>query len=340
MSFPALLREAKAAGQTAPRGRYAPSPTGDLHLGNARTALLAWLQIRLRQGTFIMRMEDLDGPRVVPGSSTRVLDDLEWLGLDWDEGVRSGGVFSPYEQSRREQLYAAALDMLEEQGRVFPCTCSRRDITMAASAPHGRMAVYPGTCRRASRPGPGGDTYAWRYRVPAEQLAFVDKVCGAFAQHLEREVGDFVLKRKDGLYAYQLAVVVDDLLMGVTDVVRGMDLIDSTPRQILLFRALGAGVPDYWHVPLMRDAHGRRMSKRSGSRTIAGFRAEGGSSSQLVGLLARSAGLIDSEMRITPSELLRLHDLESFRQRLARTARQDGPSQPSVLELKKAMSER
>ena len=312
----------KAAAATGARGRYAPSPTGALHLGNARTALLAWLQIRLRKGIFVMRMEDLDGPRVVPGSATQILDDLAWLGLDWDEGGLSGGTFSPYEQAQRSRLYAAALDLLKNQKRVFPCRCSRRDIALAASAPHGHSPVYPGTCRSGQNAMKPGDVRSWRYRVPVRHLVFNDSVVGPYGQHLAQEVGDFVVRRADGLYAYQLAVVVDDLLMGITDVVRGMDLLDSTPRQILLFEALGGAVPNYWHVPLMSD-QGLRMSKRHGAQTIAEYRAQGWSSSRLVGLLAASVGMVERDTQITPQELLDKYDLHSFRQHLARVSDQE-----------------
>lgn len=321
-----------------PRGRYAPSPTGDLHLGNARTALLAWLQIRLCGGIFVMRMEDLDCPRVVPGCAKQILDDLEWLGLDWDEGGGSGGTFSPYEQSKRTDLYAAALELLKKQGQVFPCSCSRRDIAMAASAPHGRTAVYPGTCRSRSSSAGENDARSWRYRVPARELVFNDKLVGVYSQNLARDVGDFVVRRADGLYAYQLAVVVDDLLMGITQVVRGIDLLDSTPRQILLFEALGAESPDYWHVPLMSD-QGRRMSKRSGSQTITAYRARGGSSSQLVGLLAASVGLVQTGTQISPSELLDEYDVEGFRRRLVDVMKCKS-NQNSVSTLKNSISER
>lgn len=319
-SFAALMHQAKLACKDGPRGRYAPSPTGALHLGNARTALLAWLQIRLQKGIFVMRMEDLDGPRVLPGCAAQILDDLEWMGLDWDEGGQRSGSFSPYEQSQRGELYALALDLLHKQGRVFACTCSRKDIAMAASAPHGRTPVYPGTCRWKMHSGSDDRAHSLRYRVPDENLGFSDKIMGTFTQHLSRDVGDFVLRRADGLYAYQLAVVVDDLLMGITDVVRGIDLIDSTPRQILLGQALGASVPAYWHVPLMSDQEGRRMSKRYRSQTIAKFRADGGSPSQLVALLAASVGLVKTDKEISPNNLLQRYDLDSFKQLLSRVS--------------------
>lgn len=316
--FSALINKAQLAGKAEPRGRYAPSPSGALHLGNARTALLAWLQIRLQNGVFVMRMEDLDSPRVVSGSATQILDDLEWMGLDWDEGGQLGGLFSPYVQSQRGELYAAALDLLNKQDRVFTCTCSRRDIAMAASAPHGRTPIYPGTCRGKEHSLQEGGAYSQRYRVPIEAVGFTDNIVGPFTQDLARDVGDFVLRRADGLYAYQLAVVVDDLLMGITDVVRGVDLIESTPRQILLYRALGVSAPEFWHVPLMLDKKGRRMSKRYHSQTIVDFRAEGGNPSQLIGLLAASVGMVESNMLVTATELLHRYDLESFKRHLIR----------------------
>ena len=271
------------------------------------------MQARLQDGEFVMRMEDLDLPRVHPGSAPQILDELKWMGIDWDEGAGVGGASSPYLQSGRNDLYAAALALLETKGLIFSCICSRRDIRMAASAPHEKTPIYPGTCRYRKH-DPHQQPVAWRYRVSNEIISFDDNITGAVSQNVGSEVGDFVLRRKDGLYAYQLAVVVDDALMGITDVVRGMDLIDSTPRQILLYRALDTVGPEFWHVPLMRDSDGRRMSKRFNSFTIERFRAGGGSARQLVGELAASIGLIEPGVSLTPRDLLSLHDIDTFRQ--------------------------
>lgn len=298
------------------RGRYAPSPTGPLHLGNVRTALLAWLQTRLSGGTFVLRMEDLDRPRTVPGSAEQILDDLRWLGLDWDEGPDVGGPHGPYVQSERDALYAEALLQLEAQGRVFRCWCSRKDIAEASSAPHGGSPVYPGTCRdlgpdevaavQAAKPG---KMPAWRYRAEEGEIVVHDLLCGEYRQNLREEVGDFVLRRADGLFAYQLAVVVDDIAMGITDVVRGADLLESTPRQIALFRALGAPLPRFWHVPLMVDAAGARLSKRDGSESLQALRAAGWTPERVVGALATSLGW----PALSAAELLQHLDLERFR---------------------------
>jgi len=228
-----------SAATAVPRGRYAPSPTGPLHLGNIRTALLAWLQIRLAGGVFILRIDDIDAARNRPGGIEQLIDDLRWLGLDWDEGPDIGGPHAPYLQSQRSAIYDAAFQQLRDHGRVFACHCSRKDIALAASAPHERDAhtIYPGTCR-APRSDAGGRASAWRYRVEQRRVRFDDEIAGETVQHMDRDVGDFVIRRADGGYAYQLATAVDDAMMGITDVVRGADLLTSTPRQIEVLRAL------------------------------------------------------------------------------------------------------
>jgi len=292
------------------RGRYAPSPSGPLHLGNARTALIAWLQIRVVEGRLVLRIEDLDRPRTKPGSTEQILDDLTWLGLDWDEGPGCGGPDPPYRQSERDATYARAFSFLEAAGLLYPCICSRKDISEAASAPHqsGRIHLYPGTCRNRS-PGTTLEQSekrrrpAWRYRVPDQTIAFTDRVCGPFSQHLPSDVGDYVLRRNDGLFSYQLAVVVDDIMMGITDVVRGADLLDATPRQIELFHRLGHTPPDFWHVPLMMDGKGARLSKRDGAASIAEYRERGGSPETLVGTLAASLGLVPEDTVLSAREL-------------------------------------
>ncbi|MBA2660784.1 MAG: hypothetical protein H0U74_00690, partial [Bradymonadaceae bacterium] len=231
-SFDDLLARGVELGRASVRGRYAPSPTGPQHLGNMRTALVAWLQTRLSGGTFVLRMEDIDLPRVVQGSAAQILDDLRWLGLDWDEGPDVGGPLGPYDQSARQELYVEALNRLEQAGRIYPCYCSRKDVAEASSAPHGfeGMLAYPGTCRELT-PGERARVYeekgarapSWRYRVPARRVGVVDEIAGIYEEQLEVEVGDFVVRRSDGMFAYQLGVVVDDALMGITDVVRGVD---------------------------------------------------------------------------------------------------------------------
>jgi glutamyl-tRNA synthetase len=257
------------------RGRFAPSPTGPLHLGNARTALLAWLAARARGASFVMRVEDLDGPRVRPGLEARMLAELRWLGLDWDEGPDLGGPHAPYRQSERLERYQAALDRLRRADAVYPCFCSRAEIAAASQAPHGPSDEgprYPGTCRalspaevaaRSLRRAP-----AWRLRVAPGEIAFQDGVHGWRACDVSAEVGDFVVARADGIPAYQLAVVVDDAAQGVTHVVRGEDLADNTPRQILLQRWLGLPTPQYLHTPLGLGANGEKLSKQNGTQAL------------------------------------------------------------------------
>lgn len=318
-------------GERPVRGRYAPSPTGPLHLGNLRTALLSWLQVRLQGGTYVMRMEDLDQPRCVEGSAEQILDDLRWLGLDWDEGPDVGGPHAPYDQSARDHLYREALERLLERDLVFRCFCSRRDVREAASAPHGPhgRVIYPGTCREL---GPEEADAAWerrdgmhsiRMRAPARTIRFDDEVAGRFEQNLATELGDFVIRRADELFAYQLAVVVDDGLMEMTDVLRGDDLLDSTPRQILLYEELGFEVPRFWHVPLMRDDSGERMSKRERSTSLDVLRERGDRPEEVVGRLAASVGLVEPGAELTPAELVDELTLDAFRDALRDAHRQD-----------------
>ncbi len=316
--FDTLYQLAQVARKQRPRGRYAPSPTGPLHLGNVRTALLAWLQIRLVDGVFILRMEDLDLPRARAGSAAQILDDLRWLGLDWDEGPDLGGPLAPYTQSERTPLYQEALQRLINADRLYPCYCSRKDVALAASAPHAgdTTFIYPGTCRNGAPARPERDP-AWRYRVPERVVSVVDEIAGPLAQTLHHEVGDFVVRRADRLFAYQLAVVVDDALMGITDVVRGVDLFDSTPRQAELFDALGTPVPRYWHVPLLLDATGRRLAKRDEAASLAALRGQGDSAPAIVGRLAAELQLIPPGTELGPRQLLARLDLPTFRHHLA-----------------------
>jgi glutamyl-tRNA synthetase len=304
-------------------GRYAPSPSGPLHLGNLRTALLAWLQARLAGQPFILRMEDLDLPRIKAGSGEQILKELRWLGLDWDQGPGCGGPAAPYEQSARTPFYQQAFEQLLEQDLIYPCYCSRKDIQHAASAPHAHEygSIYPGTCRdpeqRAEMKQRHPDkTAAWRYRVPTRTIEFEDRIIGSVSQSLDREVGDFVIKRADGLFAYQLAVVVDDGMMGITDVVRGADLLDSSARQIELFEALGYPVPTFWHVPLMMDSSGARLSKRDGSDSLEVWRQQGKNAAALIGYLAFSVGLLDVEQPISAQALLQKLTFELFQKKL------------------------
>ena len=293
------------------RGRYAPSPTGTLHLGNASTALLAWLSIRSRGGRFVLRMEDLDRPRVVAGARERIMEDLRWLGLDWDEG--------PVDQSGRLGHYDAAFDRLLRDGYVYPCFCSRRDIAAAASAPQvpGDELAYPGTCRDlteadASARMAAGASHAFRFRVDAAALEPFDDLVRGRVVPDAGSIGDFVVRRADGVPAYQLAVVVDDIAMGIGEVVRGGDLLGSTPRQILLYRALGASLPAFAHVPLLLGEDGVRLSKRHRGVTLAELRGAGASPSQVVGTIAGLLGLAPPGREIEASSLVSGFSLASI----------------------------
>ncbi len=288
-------------------GRFAPSPTGELHLGNLRTALGAWLLARAGGKKFLVRMEDLDSVTSSPEHERRQLDDLAAIGIDWDGPV--------VRQSERFDRYRAAIDELRRRGHVYPCFCTRREIRAeidaAAHAPHVHLpdGAYPGTCRdltedeRAAREA-GGRRPAWRLRTVGESIVFDDVVAGSFTG----AVDDVVLARADGVPAYNLAVVVDDALQGVTQVVRGDDLLSSTPRQILLQRLLGYSTPSYAHIPLVLGEDGQRLAKRHGSVTLGALRRDGWSTTDVVSVLACSLGLAVIGERVTTSELLRRVD--------------------------------
>lgn len=296
------------------RGRYAPSPTGRLHLGNVRTALLAWLSCRMQGGAFVMRIEDLDGARVLPDGEAALLDDLRWLGLDWDEGPETGGPFAPYRQSARQALYDGAVDQLLTRGRAYPCSCSRAEVARAASAPHGpddEGPRYPGTCRRlpagevTARARTAGRPVTIRFAGQGERIAFDDGVHGSVEPLGTSGVDDFVLRKADGVAAYQLAVVVDDAAMAIDEVVRGDDLLSSTPRQLALYRALGLPAPRFAHVPLLLDAAtGERLAKRTRPPSLGSLREAGWTAPQLVGRLADSAGLPAGGKAISAADLL------------------------------------
>lgn len=267
-----------------PCTRFAPSPTGDLHLGGAWTALASWVVARRAGGRVRLRIEDIDRPRVVPGSRERIEEDLLWLGLDWDG--------APILQSERTGIYEQALATLVARGLVYPCDCSRAEIGRVASAPHpGDETVYPGLCRDRDPTRPMKRPPALRFRVPDTTITCDDAVAGPIAQDLARDVGDFVLRRGDGVFAYQLAVVADDVAMGITDVVRGADLLSSAPRQIALARALGAAPPRFAHVPMVVTPEGARIEKRTPGVTVRALRESGMPAQQIVGALAHGLGL-------------------------------------------------
>ena len=289
------------------RGRFAPSPTGDLHLGGARTALAAWLAARAAGGAYLVRVEDLDGPRVVPGAEERILEDLRWLGLDWDEGPDVGGPHAPYRQSLRLARYDAAVERLLASGHAFRCWCSRAEVARAAAAPHGPAddgPRYPGTCRARETPPPRDRRPSVRLRVDSEEIAFVDGVHGRIVEDPAATVGDFVIRRADGIPAYQLAVVVDDAAMDISDVVRGDDLVGSTARQLVLYRALGFTPPRFAHVPLILGPDGARLSKRHGAIGVRALRERGRSAAEVVGLLASTLGLVPAGTLCTPRDLV------------------------------------
>jgi glutamyl-Q tRNA(Asp) synthetase len=241
------------------RGRFAPSPTGPLHAGSLAAALASWLDARAANGRWIVRIEDLDPPREVRGASAAILAQLAACGLESDEPV--------WLQSTRSDAYRAAFDQLQARGLVYGCACSRKDIEAASAAQSGSFArIYPGTC--AARQLPADRVRAWRLRVPAGEFAIEDRAAGRFAQQLAQDVGDFVVRRADGLWAYQLAVVVDDAAQSISDVVRGADLLDNTPRQIYLQQALGVATPRYLHVPLVRNARGEKLSKQTSAPAL------------------------------------------------------------------------
>jgi len=275
-----------------PTTRLAPSPTGALHLGNARTFLVNWLLARQRGWKIILRIEDLDGPRIKANADRQAIEDLRWLGIDWDEG--------PVYQSTRLEKYRAAITQLIEKRIAYPCICSRSEITQAASAPHPEdgSSVYPGTCHgkyksleEAQRIW--GRPAALRFAVPDRIVEFTDHFAGEQRFDVGRQLGDFVIAKNDGTPAYQLAVVVDDADMDVTDIVRGDDLLDSTPRQILLYEALGLRdkIPDYYHLPLITGPGGRRLAKRHGDTRLSYYRNLSVPASRILSLLARWCGI-------------------------------------------------
>ena len=290
-------------------GRFAPTPSGRMHLGNLFCALTSWLSAKSKGGRFILRIEDLDPLRCSRDYSELLEQDMKWLGLDWDEGgLEDIGPHTPYSQSERSEIYEQMLAKLREKQLIYPCYCSRSELH-AANAPHlsDGSTVYNGKCRYLSESEKaeiskrrGGAT---RLIVPDEQITFTDMCYGKQTQHLTTECGDFIIRRSDGVFAYQLAVVVDDALMGVTEVVRGRDLLDSSFRQIYLHRLLGFEPPNFGHHPLIVADDGRRLSKRD-QDTDVGFLRERFSPQQLLGQLGFAAGQIDRPEPLSANELL------------------------------------
>jgi glutamyl-tRNA synthetase len=278
-------------------GRFAPSPSGALHRGNLRTALLSWLDARRCDGRWLLRIDDLDQPRVRPGSEESILADLRWLELHWDGPV--------IRQSHRRGLYASVLSALRRSGALYPCHCSRR-LLADISAPHGGLSPYPGICRplapfwgrRESR------WPSWRLRLPEGILRWEERWGSPGALDGPREVGDVVLRRADGVVAYHLATAVDDLTLGISDVVRGADLWASTGAQVAICQALGVPPPRYGHVPVLHDEAGKRLSKRAASEGLEALRSRGLDGPSVIGLLASSSGLVSEGTRLSTAELL------------------------------------
>jgi glutamyl-tRNA synthetase len=290
-----------------PVGRLAPSPSGRLHLGHARTFALAWAHSRSRAGRLVLRLEDLDQSRCRPEHVERLLRDLTWLGLDWDG--------APVYQSQRLEALREAAARLERSGEAYRCTCRRVDLEQAVQAPQRGVSEqrYPGTCRPRVSPVPlrrseVPDRSALRFRVPDGPLLFNDGLAGPQSFDVSADVGDFLISSRMNVPAYQLAVVVDDAHQGVTEVFRGDDLLSSTPRQILLQRALGLAEPAWFHVPLVLDAQGRRLAKRADDLSLEALREAGVDARAVLGWVGRSAGLNVPE-RITPRELVAAYDL-------------------------------
>jgi glutamyl/glutaminyl-tRNA synthetase len=284
------------------RGRIAPSPTGYLHLGHARTFWQAFQRAREHKGVLVFRNEDLDPQRCRPEFVQAMFEDLRWYGIEWQEGPDMGGPFVPYAQSERREFYLEAWSKLLSGGWIYPCSCSRRDLALAANAPHddNDEPIYPGTCRdqRLAATFPGGVN--WRFRVPdGERVAFVDRRLGKQSFEAGREFGDFVVWRRDNVPAYQLAVVVDDAAMRISEVVRGEDLLRSTARQILLQRALGVPTPEHYHCELITDEKGVRLAKRHDALSLRELRAQG-QSSERVRAMASSNFALDIDEKSDP----------------------------------------
>ena len=285
------------------RGRYAPSPTGEMHLGNAWTALLSWLHARSHGGQFILRIEDLDPERSRPAYEAQLLDDLRWLGLDWEEGPEKEGPFGPYRQSERFPYYRQLLADFRQEGRLYACSCTRAQLSAGAPHPGEQGPAYQGVCRDKNLPLDGH--YALRIRTPHKTYGFSDERLGWMEQDVAAVVGDFVVQRADGVPAYQLAVTADDAAMQITHVVRGDDLLDSTPRQLFLHELLGKKSPCFLHLPLLIDPQGRRLSKRQRDLSLAALRSSGVSAETIIGYLGWKAGLLPDWRPAAAHELIR-----------------------------------
>lgn len=295
------------------RGRFAPTPSGFIHLGNIFCSLLAWLNAKSQGGKIILRIEDLDTLRCSRSNADRLAKDLEWLGLFWDEGAYTNSLDTTYFQSERSEIYANFFNKLSDTGDIYPCFCSRNELH-AANAPHlsdGRF-IYAGTCygltpkqRLAKQQN---RMPAYRLHVPNQIVEFRDIIYGKQGFNLAQENGDFIVRRSDGVYAYQLAVTIDDALMGITEVVRGWDLLGSTPLQIYLHKLLGFTPPQYMHIPLLIAPDGRRLAKRDRDMDLELLRKIYGNPEPIIGYLAYLAGQIEKPAPISPQELLKYYN--------------------------------
>ena len=302
-------------------GRFAPSPSGRMHLGNVFTAVLSWLSVKSRGGKWILRIEDLDPQRSKRIYSELIEDDLNWLGLVWDEGGMDGiGNHGPYCQSQRGDKYEDGLNILISQGLTYPCFCTREEL-MATNAPHlsdGRK-VYGGTCRPESLGGKKNalcesrKIRATRLYVPDKTIVFEDGVFGKMIVNMGEEIGDFVVRRGDGAWAYQLAVVIDDALMGVTEVMRGCDLLQSAAQQIYLYKLLGYPIPEFSHLPLLCNKEGQRLSKRDSALNMEVLRREH-TPEEILGYIGYMAGLLNRCERVTLHQLMDVYDVKKIPQ--------------------------
>lgn len=286
-------------------GRIAPSPSGYMHLGNAYSSLLAWAHAKSKNGQFILRLEDLDERCHNPEITQQLITDLHWLGIEWDE--------EPYIQSDRLSIYEDALNIIKSKAEVFPCFCTRADLH-AASAPHASdgTPIYSGACYKLNSSEieelKHAHRYALRLHVPDNEIAFNDVVMGEYTQSLSDDCGDFVLRRSDGIFAYQLVCVVDDIASGVTEIVRGNDLLSSTPRQMYLYELFDAKAPQYLHHPLLVAPDGRRLAKRNKDCTIMSLRDRGAKPEDIIGYVAFSSGQIDTLEQMTREEFLSIYN--------------------------------
>ena len=294
------------------KGRFAPSPTGRMHAGNVYAALMAWLVAKSQGGTIVLRIEDLDRERSKECFIDAVMRDFEMLGLTWDEG--------PYFQHDRDDAYEEAFQVLSDEGLVYPCFCSRADLH-AASAPHrGEKLVYPGTCRNLSEEQrlerEKEKAPAMRLMVDKRVVGLEDQIQGHYEIDLADDCGDFLVKRSDGAFAYQLAVVVDDAAQGITSVVRGVDLLTSTPQQIYLQQLLGYEQPTYGHIPLLVAERDRRLSKRDHDASLDALLERFETPRGIIGHIAWVTGILEEDCEATPEELLEMFDLQAFKERM------------------------